>query len=169
MFIYIVIRKFWYFKHLKKVNYYCFHYQNRSKKTSVTAKRIENIIEYLTYEVWRYMSRSLYNKDRILFTLLLAIKIDVILGQIKGKEFQIFIKGKILIINFYDTSRIQTLNLKALFGNVLESDTTDSKYESCWNCNIFVWILQKLELSNNLFSSIWILFYISNNQVFSSF
>ncbi|CAL1547781.1 unnamed protein product, partial [Lymnaea stagnalis] len=56
-------------------------------------RRIANIIEYLTYEVWAYMIRSLYNQDRQLFSILLAIKIDMAKGIIRNLEFQVFIKG----------------------------------------------------------------------------
>ncbi|XP_035827717.1 dynein heavy chain 8, axonemal, partial [Aplysia californica] len=66
---------------------------SRSKPSPHTQKRIEIIIEYLTYEVWAYTSRSLYNQDRLLFTLLLAIKIDLTRGGVKPNEFQVFIKG----------------------------------------------------------------------------
>ncbi|RUS82381.1 hypothetical protein EGW08_009833, partial [Elysia chlorotica] len=65
----------------------------RSKPHPQNQKRIANIIEYLTYEVWCYTSRSLYNQDRQLFTLLLAMKIDIARGTIKMSEFQVFIKG----------------------------------------------------------------------------
>ncbi|KAH9492184.1 Dynein heavy chain 8, axonemal [Bulinus truncatus] len=65
----------------------------RSKHNLNTQKRIYNIIEYLTYAVWAYTTRSLYNQDRQLFTLLLSMKIDLARGNIKMNEFQAFIKG----------------------------------------------------------------------------
>ncbi|XP_055862272.1 dynein axonemal heavy chain 8-like isoform X3 [Biomphalaria glabrata] len=65
----------------------------RSKPNFNTQKRISNIIEYLTFAVWVYTTRSLYNQDRQLFTLLLAVKIDLARGLIKNTEFQAFIKG----------------------------------------------------------------------------
>ncbi|BFZ18283.1 hypothetical protein BsWGS_21321 [Bradybaena similaris] len=65
----------------------------RSKPHPKNQIRIGNIIEYLTYEVWCYTSRSLYNEDRLLFTLLLAIKIDLAKGTVKQSELQVFIKG----------------------------------------------------------------------------
>uniref|UniRef100_A0A2C9KAC4 Dynein heavy chain coiled coil stalk domain-containing protein n=1 Tax=Biomphalaria glabrata TaxID=6526 RepID=A0A2C9KAC4_BIOGL len=64
----------------------------RSKPNFNTQKRISNIIEYLTFAVWVYTTRSLYNQDRQLFTLLLAVKIDLARGLIKNTEFQAFIK-----------------------------------------------------------------------------
>ena len=56
-------------------------------------KRIQNIIESLTYEVWKYSSRGLYERDKNLFTLLLALKIDMQKGNVKPSEFQVLIKG----------------------------------------------------------------------------
>ncbi|XP_059171726.1 dynein axonemal heavy chain 8-like [Physella acuta] len=66
---------------------------SKSKPHVNTQKRIANIIEYLTYEVWSYVVRSLFNQDRQLFTILLAIRIDLAKGAIKMNEFQVFIKG----------------------------------------------------------------------------
>lgn len=56
-------------------------------------KRIQNIIESLTYEVWKYTSRGLYERDKNLYTLLLALKIDMQKGNVKPSEFQVLIKG----------------------------------------------------------------------------
>lgn len=69
----------------------------RSKKSSKTQKRIANIIEYLTYEVFRYTVRGLYENHKFIFTLLLALKIDLQNNKIDRNKFQILIKGKIII------------------------------------------------------------------------
>ena len=62
-------------------------------KSPITAKRITNIIEYMTFEVFKYSVRGLYEKDKMTFTLLLALKIDLAGHKIKPEEFQTFIKG----------------------------------------------------------------------------
>ncbi|KAM6954364.1 dynein axonemal heavy chain 8-like [Aplochiton taeniatus] len=65
----------------------------RSEKSPLTQKRITNIIEYLSYEVFRYTVRGLYENHKFIFTLLLALKIDLQKGKVKHNEFQILIKG----------------------------------------------------------------------------
>ena len=57
------------------------------------AKRIHNIIEYATFETFRYTCRALYEEHKFLFTLLLTLKIDTQKGNVRGEEFQSFIKG----------------------------------------------------------------------------
>ncbi|KAM4694178.1 LOW QUALITY PROTEIN: dynein axonemal heavy chain 8 [Discoglossus pictus] len=65
----------------------------RSEKSPLPQKRIINIIEYLTYEVYRYTARGLYENHKFLFTLLMTLKIDLQKGTIKHKEFQTLIRG----------------------------------------------------------------------------
>ncbi|XP_075954128.1 dynein axonemal heavy chain 8-like [Anarhichas minor] len=65
----------------------------RSEKSAKTQKRIANIIESLTYEVFRYTVRGLYENHKFIFTLLLALKIDLQNKKIEHEKFQILIKG----------------------------------------------------------------------------
>lgn len=64
-----------------------------SQKSPITSKRINNIIEYLTFEVFRYTARGLYEIDKFLYTTLLTCKLELNLGKIRMDEFQTFIKG----------------------------------------------------------------------------
>ena len=65
----------------------------RSVKSPITAKRIHNIIEYLTFEAFKYSARGYYEEDKFLFTILLTLKIQLQAKQIRNDEFQCFIKG----------------------------------------------------------------------------
>lgn len=65
----------------------------RSAKSCITEDRIINILDYLTHEVWVFTTRSLYERHKPLFTLMLAMKIDLHKGIINHEEFLTFIKG----------------------------------------------------------------------------
>uniref|UniRef100_A0A8D2C597 AAA+ ATPase domain-containing protein n=2 Tax=Sus scrofa TaxID=9823 RepID=A0A8D2C597_PIG len=64
----------------------------RSEKSPLPQKRITNIIEYLTYEVFTYSVRGLYENHKFLFVLLMTLKIDLQRGTVKHREFQALIK-----------------------------------------------------------------------------
>ena len=65
----------------------------KSKPTHIVPKRLENIIDYLTRAVWHYTSRGLYEQHKFLFTLLLALKIDMQRGNVSHAEFLYLLKG----------------------------------------------------------------------------
>jgi dynein heavy chain len=79
----------------------------KSTKSQITSKRILNIIEFLTYQAFRYTARGLYEDHKFLFTLLLALKVDLQARNISHSDFQTFIKGSASYIHIFHCN-IQT-------------------------------------------------------------
>jgi len=65
----------------------------RSEYSPVNIRRIHFIIEYLTYDVFKYEARGLYEIHKYMFIVLMTLKIDLQRGAITHDEFQYFIKG----------------------------------------------------------------------------
>ncbi|XP_055595824.1 dynein axonemal heavy chain 8 [Uranotaenia lowii] len=65
----------------------------RSDKHIVTSRRINNINEFLTYDIFKYICRGLYEVHKYLFVLLMALNIDLEKKAVTHEEFQTFIKG----------------------------------------------------------------------------
>ncbi|XP_018316536.1 dynein heavy chain 8, axonemal [Mycetomoellerius zeteki] len=65
----------------------------RSEKSPVNQRRINHIIEYLTYDIFKYESRGLYEIHKYMFILLMTLKIDLQRNNIMHEEFQYLIKG----------------------------------------------------------------------------
>ncbi|XP_011871302.1 PREDICTED: dynein heavy chain 8, axonemal [Vollenhovia emeryi] len=65
----------------------------RSEKSPINQRRINSIIEYLTYDIFNYKARGLYEIHKYMFILLMTLKIDLQRGSITHEEFQYLIKG----------------------------------------------------------------------------
>lgn len=62
-------------------------------KSPITYKRIKAITTFLTFDIFKYKSRGLYETHKFLFVLLVALDIDLQRGFITFEEFQNIIKG----------------------------------------------------------------------------
>ena len=80
-------------RYFVKLSVYAIFSSFRSEKSPIASKRIKNIIDFLTFEVFCYSCRGLYENHKFLFTLLLPLRISLQSNAIKHEEFQTFIKG----------------------------------------------------------------------------
>mmetsp|Transcript_11859 Transcript_11859/g.17623 ORF Transcript_11859/g.17623 Transcript_11859/m.17623 type:complete len:4548 (-) Transcript_11859:28-13671(-) len=65
---------------------------NAGKDRNLT-KRINNIIDQTTFEIYKYVQRGLYENDKRTFALLLALKIDLRANKISAHEFKCLLQG----------------------------------------------------------------------------
>jgi len=115
-----------------------------SQPSPVPAKRIVNIIDFLTYEAFAYTIRGLYTRDKFLLTILMAIKIDIRKGIVKPAEFQTFIKGGALLTLdsvepkpkawILDATWLNLVQLSTLpqFGDITNQVTRNDKSWKSW-------------------------------------
>ena len=74
------------------LNLFMFSIAN-SEKAQLPSKRVDNIIEFLTFEVYRYVNRGLFEKDKITFILMMCFKILQTAMKITGLDVSIFLKS----------------------------------------------------------------------------
>lgn len=115
-----------------------------SKKTPNTQVRIKNIIKYLTFEMYAYKSRGLYENHKTMYVLMMALNVDQQLGNVTYDEFQNFIKGG-AALNMNDCPakphkwitdeawlNLVQLSKMRLFSNVLEQVSTGERAWRVW-------------------------------------
>lgn len=64
-----------------------------SDQVQPTSKRVDKIIDFLTYQVYRYMNRGLFERDKMMFKLMVALKISVVNGDLTNEDVMIFLKA----------------------------------------------------------------------------
>eukprot|EP00971_Amphidinium_carterae_P111738 2212984-Amphidinium_carterae.1 len=64
-----------------------------SEKAQPTSKRVEKIMKFLTYQVYRYMNRALFERDKMMFKLMVTMKIMVVANQLTGADVALFLKA----------------------------------------------------------------------------
>jgi len=64
-----------------------------AERSPITNKRIAAIISNMTIRIFQYISRGLYERDKLLFVLQLCLKVDLRAGRISQQEFQTFVRG----------------------------------------------------------------------------
>ena len=66
---------------------------DKSEKSNTSATRANAIIDQLTYTTYTYISCGLFDQDKLLYSLLLTLKIQTTAGVISADHFSCLIKG----------------------------------------------------------------------------
>ena len=66
---------------------------DKAEKAALASKRVGNIIEEMTYIVYRYINRGLYERDKLTFILIATLKILVTAGLLKGSDVTLLLRG----------------------------------------------------------------------------
>merc|ERR1711871_470663 len=66
---------------------------DEAEKNASVAVRCKNIMETATYITWFYFTRAVFERHKLLYTLLLALKIQMKTGEVKSDEFNMLLKG----------------------------------------------------------------------------
>jgi dynein heavy chain len=71
-----------------------------AEKANLASKRVNNIIDSMTYLTYRYVNRGLYEKDKISFKLMVTFKILITAGKLEYRHINLFLRaGSSLDIN----------------------------------------------------------------------
>ena len=64
-----------------------------AEKSSEIAERISHLNEYFTYSLYVNVCRSLFEKDKLMFSFLLTVKLMQYRGEVDGDEYRFFLAG----------------------------------------------------------------------------
>ncbi|KAG9402276.1 hypothetical protein AC1031_006904 [Aphanomyces cochlioides] len=64
-----------------------------AERASLSSKRVNHIIESMTYLVYRFVNRGIYEKDKLAFVLVVALKILVTGETLDAGDVALFLKG----------------------------------------------------------------------------
>lgn len=65
-----------------------------SPKATLPTKRVENITKDLTYNVYRYVDRGLFERDKVTFLLMVCFKVLITAKKLNNGDVSIFLKGE---------------------------------------------------------------------------
>lgn len=66
---------------------------DESEKVQLPSKRVEIIIKYLTFHVYKYVNRGLFEKDKTSYILVIVFKILVTAGKITNEDVGVYLKA----------------------------------------------------------------------------
>eukprot|EP01040_Poterioochromonas_malhamensis_P004773 gene4773-5123_t len=66
---------------------------DKAEKASLASKRVQNIIETMTYIIYRYINRGLYEADKLTFVVLVTMKILITANHLRQSDMTLFLRG----------------------------------------------------------------------------
>ena len=72
---------------------FCIQAIDKSEPATLPSKRIQNIIDHLTYEIYLYIQRGLFERHKLLFALMLTNRVMQSAGTIRAADVDVFLKG----------------------------------------------------------------------------
>lgn len=66
---------------------------DKAEKASLASKRVQNIIEAMTYLTYRYINRGLYERDKLTFVLIVTLKILITAKKLNSTDMTLFLRG----------------------------------------------------------------------------
>ena len=64
-----------------------------AEKAALASKRVNNIIDAMTYLTYRYINRGLYERDKVSFKLIVTFKILLTAGKLAASNISLFLRG----------------------------------------------------------------------------
>lgn len=64
-----------------------------SEKAPIVKDRVANIIDTMTWRVYRYINRGLFERDKITFKLMCAMQILILAGSLTSADIDVFLKA----------------------------------------------------------------------------
>jgi dynein heavy chain len=101
-----------------------------AEKASLASKRVNNIIDSLTFISYRYINRGLYEKDKISFKLILLFKILIAAGKLEARLVGLFLRGgSALDINSVRVKMLTWLSNEAWL-NIIQLSNASLQFKS---------------------------------------
>ena len=101
-----------------------------AEKASFANKRVSNIIDSMTYVVYRYINRGLYERDKVSFKLIVTFKILSVASKLEPRLINLFLRGGgALDINQVKHKPFQWLSNEAWL-NVIQLSESNVEFKS---------------------------------------
>lgn len=135
-----------------------------AEKSTIQLKRIINIIDTLTYQIYRYINRGIYEVDKISFKLMVAFKILITSHKLSNNDILLFLRGgnglDLLTIKpkpyqwMTNEAWLNIIQLNGGISSVMSSNSNNSSnISSSQSLSYFSSLIDDIEKNDNLFYS----------------